>query len=130
MLEELGAREKRQVLVLNKRDLVEDAEANREVERERMLGSGARVVGVSAKTGAGIEELLETVDSLLGHGALVRKRLHVPHSEGRALSMLYEQARVLERRDEEQSVEILAELSPALLRRMERFAESDGPSTT
>ena len=128
VLEELGAREKRQVLVMNKRDLLEDAATDREVERERMLGTGARVVGVSAKTGAGIDELLETVDALLGDGSLVRKRLHLPHSEGRALSLLYEQARVLERRDEEQSVEILAELSPALLRRMERFAESGDPS--
>lgn len=130
VLEELGAREKRQVLVLNKRDLQEDAETDREVERERVLGSGARVVSVSAKTGAGIEELLETVDALLSDGSVVRKWLHLPHSEGRALSLLYEQARVLERRDEEQSVEILAELSPALLRRMERFAESGDPPAT
>lgn len=129
VLEELGALEKRQVLILNKRDLLEDAATEREVERERALGAWARVVSVSAMTGAGIDELLAAVDALLDSGSLVRTRLHVPHSEGRVISLLYEQARVLDRRDEEQSVEIVAELSPALLRRMERFAEGRDQST-
>ena len=53
VLEELGAREKPQLLVLNKRDLLQPGGSGHEVERERFRGSAAAVVSVSAKTGEG-----------------------------------------------------------------------------
>ena len=123
VLEELGAREKPQLLVLNKRDLLPLGGSAQEVERERFRGSAAAVVSVSAKTGEGIEELLETIDGLLSKESVVRMRFKVPYDQGSALALLYEQARVLERQDEASAVELVAELAPSLAQRLERFTD-------
>ncbi len=125
VLAELRARDKPRILVLNKCDLISRDRWDREVERERRDGALAGCVGVSAKTGAGLDTLIETIDELVAAGALVQRRYRLPHSESRTVAMLYERGRVLGRRDREDGVDIDVELAPALANRLERFARSD-----
>ena len=125
VLGELGAHGKRQLLVLNKCDLLDEGTCTRELDRERFHSAASSVVSISATTGRGIGDLLESMDGLLADATVLRRRFKVPHGKGSAVSLLYEQARVLERRDEASSVEILAEVSPALLRRMARYADGN-----
>ena len=123
VLEELGAREKPQLLVLNKCDLLQPERSAREVERERYRGSSPAVVSVSARTGEGIGDLLEAIEELVSRKSIVRMRFKVPYDHGGALAMLYEQARVLERQDEPTAVELVAELAPALAQRLVQYTD-------
>ncbi len=122
VLAELGARDKPQILVLNKCDLVDQAAWAHEVTREGRNGSLAGCVGVSAKTGAGLDGLIEIIDQVLSIGALVRKRFRVPHTQSRTVAMLYERGRVISRNDLDDGVDLDVELTPAMASRLERYA--------
>ncbi|WP_446745841.1 GTPase HflX [Silvibacterium acidisoli] len=80
VLEELGVLSKPRIEVLNKIDLL-PAE-----ELESLKGRGA--VLVSAKTGAGIQALLERVDEFLVADPIVEQRFEVPQSQGDVLAAL------------------------------------------
>lgn len=122
VLDELGAREKPQLLVLNKCDLIDEKARRREVDRERHGGSAAGLVGVSARTGEGLDDLVAAIDELLHEGAVVRMRLLLPYTEGRLLATLYSQARVLNRTDGHDAVDIEAEMPPRLANRLSRYS--------
>ena len=125
VLDELGARDKPQILVLNKCDLIDERAGQREVDRERLGSSAASVVAVSARTGAGLADLTKAIDEVLHQGAVVRRRLLLPYTEGGVLARLYEQARVLERRDRDNAVEVDVELTATLATRLDRYACND-----
>ncbi len=125
VLAELGARDKPQVLVLNKCDLLDEDAWTREVGRERRDRSVSGCVGVSAKTGAGLDRLIETIDRILAIGAVVRKRYRVPYRESRTVAMLYERARIVARRDLDDGVDLEVELAPVLASRLEQYASRD-----
>ena len=125
VLAELGASEKPQLLVLNKCDLLDEEARLREVGRERQAGAAAGCVGVSARTGSGLDRLLDAVDRILAAGAIVRRRYRVPYSESRNVAKLYERARILARRDVDDGVELEAEVTPALASRLDQFAIPD-----
>ena len=127
VLEELGASGKPQVLVLNKIDLIEPVNRLLEADSERFGKSAAAVVAVSAKTGQGLEHLLEAVDEILSRGQVRRREFRVPYEDWRVLALLYDRAHVLERRDLDTEVEVTAEVSPALAQQLDRYA-SDGHS--
>ena len=78
--------------VLNKIDLLPDA------ERESLLGSGA--VAVSAKTGWGIDALLDRVDAALVADPIVEQRFEIPQAEGAILAALGAGALIRERQFE------------------------------
>jgi GTP-binding protein HflX len=121
VLEELGAADKPCVLVLNKTDrLTEDELA--ELHRVNTTAApGGRTAAVSALTGDGIEELLALLDTCLPGDPVQTVRFRFPHSEGAALSMLYEHARILSRDDSGVMVEVEAEAPQSLVMRLERF---------
>ena len=121
VLEDLAARGKPQLVVLNKCDLLGPSESAREVNRERFDGSAEGVVAVSARTGEGMSRLLDSIDDFLARGAVVRKRYRVPYDEGRTLAMLYERARVLDRHDGDVGVDIIAEVPSTLAMRLNRY---------
>ncbi len=121
ILKDLGARDKPQLLVLNKRDLIERSATERAVQR--LEGSAARVIAVSAKTGDGLDQLLDSIDALLSQGAVLRKQFRIPYAAGRDLAFLYEHGRVLERRDGDDGVDVLAEVSAALANRLAVYGE-------
>lgn len=121
VLEGLGARDKPQVLVLNKSDLISEKRLDQEVEREASRGSAVSVVGISARTGAGLEQLLREIDEILARGNVVRRRLRLPYSDGRVLAMLYDEACVLERRDGEAAVDLEVEMPIRLADQLRRY---------
>ena len=79
--------------VWNKADRLSEAE-RADAERT-MLRHGHRSVLVSARTGEGVEALLEAIDRRLGAGDEIL-RLEIPAGHGRLLSWLHAHAEVLE----------------------------------
>ena len=122
VLEELGARSKPQLVVLNKCDLVPAGQRKTEVDREQYAGTSAKVVAISATTGEGVEALIRAVDELLARGLVVRERYRVPYDDGGALATLYDHARVLEREDREDGIFVTAEISRLLATRLTKYA--------
>ena len=128
VLDELGAGDKPQLLVLNKCDLLESGTGTGSEAREAFGNSVAGCVGVSARTGEGLDRLAREIDRILGDGPALRKQYRLPYDQGRALALLYEHARVLERSDGDEAVDVAVEVSPSLAKRLERFALGDSPT--
>ena len=122
VLKELGAFRTPQILVLNKCDLLGPDQARVRVEREQAAASAEAVVGVSARTGQGLDRLVGVIDGTLSKGAFVRRRLLVPYDQGGALAPVYERGRILERRDTEAGIEVVAELEHTLAQRLDGYA--------
>jgi len=117
VLEELEAHRQNRIRVLNKIDLLPpDAQKN----QNRIAGE----VHVSARTGAGLDELLHRMDELLQHDPLRRVRLRIPQKEGKALSQLEAGARVLHRAYRDGSVQLEVQAPESLVRRLGRFVVS------
>lgn len=128
VLAEIGAEKTPQLLVLNKSDLLTSAHGDLEPLRARVLAEAgnageamARAVAVSAVTGEGFPELLAAVDALLPHDPITSVRFRIPHSDGAALHMLHEYARVIERNFGEEYSEVVAETPESIKRRLTRF---------
>ncbi|WP_312634995.1 GTPase HflX [Oscillibacter sp.] len=83
LIGELGASDLPQIEVFNKSDL----------SGGEILPRGEDMVTISAKTGAGIEELLHLIDLRLDKGAR-RVVIHLPYDKGGMLDMLYREAKV------------------------------------
>ena len=83
VLEEIKAHETPQILVWNKQDR----------EGSAQLPEGA--VGVSAVTGAGVDNLLDRIDEALTLDPVAPCRLRIPAADGGALNLLHETSRVL-----------------------------------
>lgn len=119
ILEDLGAHDKPQLLVLNKCDLIDRRDSGSAVLG--LEGSATRVIAVSAKTGDGLDELLGSIDTLLSHGAVIRREFRIPYAAGRDLAFLYEHGLVLERHDGDESIDVVAEVSMALATRLAMY---------
>jgi GTP-binding protein HflX len=119
VLAELDVRDKKQIQVLNKSDLLT------EIER---VGQAARpgIVMLSAKTGEGIPELLECMDEALSADPLETRAMTVPQSEGGVLAAIGAGARISERTFEGSDVTMLVEGPASLLTRYRRFWQADG----
>ncbi|MDZ4800647.1 MAG: GTPase HflX [Bryobacteraceae bacterium] len=127
VLREIGAEGTPQILVLNKLDMLPPGEST-ETARARILGvsAAAATVAVSAKTGAGIPELMARVDELLPVDPLSRVTLHIPHTDGAAIHLVHEYARVIQRTDKGEYVEIVAETPESVLKQLTQF-RADAP---
>jgi GTP-binding protein HflX len=127
VLSEIGAAAIPQLLVLNKMDLLPEADV--EAARRRLLGDseidGTRAVAVSALTGFGIDGLLATIDEVLVFDPVVRTRLRFPLSEGARISQVHELGRVLEARYAADSCEMDAEIPASLRRRLDALLVKD-----
>lgn len=117
LLTELGARDRRRLDVFNKIDLVPAFDVARYGER-----GFERPVAISAATGEGCERLLATVEEILA-GEEVRVVAELP--PGALLAEVYDQGRVLARGDHDGRVRIVADVSPALARRLEPYAPAE-----
>ncbi len=93
LIVELGAETIPYIRVYNKSDLVS--------AEDRPHGEGT--VAISAKTGAGIQEMLDLIERTLDKGSH-RVTLHLPYDKGGILDMLYREAKVLEVKYEETTV--------------------------
>jgi GTP-binding protein HflX len=127
VLKEIGAESTPQILVLNKLDLLPEGES-REAAQARVLGAAGPVrtaVPVSARTGAGMADLLAQIDAMLPVDPVSRAVFRIPHESGSDIHFLHEYARVIERRDEGEYSEILAEAPESVQKRLARFRCAD-----
>ena len=126
VLAEIGADQTRQILVLNKMDIATEAGEEARSLARRILGEipaavEAQAVPVSARTGAGFEELLEAIDEALPLDPVASIRLRIPASEGSVIHLLHERAKVLASRYEDDWCEIEAEAPESVRRRLARY---------
>ncbi len=119
-LTEIGAGATPQILVLNKTDLItEDAGAS--VLARRILGDPehqpAGAVVISARTGAGFDELLRKVDETLAMDPVAECEFRIPAGDGASLHVLHERAQVLSKKYVGQWCRVKA-IAPASVRRL------------
>jgi GTPase len=111
VLEEIGAEELPQLLVLNKIDRLD------ELGRRRLTNRYDDGVQISARTGEGLDVLKERVAAFFAD-RFVDVNLVIPHTEGAALSSLYASgAPVTSRTDEADGVHVSARLPRGMLAR-------------
>ena len=115
VLDEIGAGERPRLLVFNKLDLLEPE------ERAKLLVGRRDVVGVSAETGEGIDELRDRVAAEF-EKTLEPLELLVPYSEGSRLAELHELAGDLEREERSDGVHVHVRVPAALAHRFTEFA--------
>ena len=69
----------------------------------------------------GVADLLQRIDRMLPTDPVSRAVFRIPHEDGSSIHMLHEYARVLERRDEGEYSEIVADTPDSVQRRLARF---------
>jgi GTPase len=129
VLGEIGAEGTPQILVLNKSDRLQECELPQDLSTltHRMLGETARqnstaAVLISAQTGVGMDQLLESIDRHLVQDPVARQRFRLPLSEGRALHLLHDRAAIISKRYEEDYCEVVADTPQSIKDRLAEFA--------
>lgn len=115
VLRDLGAQDKPILNVLNKIDDPVGAGTAR-----RLARCGGRNTAVSAKTGEGMDGLLDELADCL-QGGYATMRLCIPLSEGRLLAQLKQSAVILEECYEEGHADLLVRVPHALVAKVEPF---------
>ena len=116
LLGELELGDRPTIVALNKTDRVEGGAPLRRLV-ERFEG-----VAVSAKTGEGIDDLLDRIEHTF-RPRMERVVLRLPYRDGTALAQCYERGRVLSRRDEADGIRLEVELSRRVLAPLEGYRE-------
>jgi GTP-binding protein HflX len=112
VLAELGVQDKPRIEVLNKVDLLSDTERD-------ALGPDA--VAISARSGEGLDALLDRIDAALVADPIVRKVLRLPQQEGAILASLEAGAVIHGREFEGQLMRIEVSGPVSLLGRYRRY---------
>ena len=115
VLEEIGAGEAPRLIAFNKIDLLDD-----EARRDLLVGRSG-VVGVSAATGEGLEDLLDAVEEAFA-ATLQPMELLIPYEQGASLSALHAIAGDLKREDGPDGVLVRARVPSAVAHRFQPFA--------
>jgi len=128
VLAEIGAAEIPQILVMNKSDRFSpDTGVDAAALRRRLLGDAAAqtpAVAISALNGAGIDELLATIDRALLLDPIVRAKFRLPAGDGATLAMLHAFGRVSELRYFGEECEVVAEVPESVRRRLNALKEN------
>jgi GTPase len=77
-------------------------------------------VAISARTGQGIDRLVERIGQVL-RPRMVRTALLIPYRDGPALALCYERGRVLRRVDDSDGIRVEVELPRHLVARVEGY---------
>ena len=109
---ELGAGELPRIDVFNKSDLLPVGE---------IMPHGEDIVSISARTGEGIDKLLEMIDKRLDKGSR-RCILHIPYDKGGLLDMLYREAKV-ESVEYGETIDVVAVCGPRTMGQVVPYAE-------
>lgn len=120
LMQELGADEKRFLVVLNKIDLVQEPGA--------LAALSARfpdAVMISAASGLGIEKLLERCAGMLAE-RVRRVFFRIPQARADAVGLLHQEGKVLSVDYDGNDVLVTAVAPPALTGRLGQFIEPDG----
>jgi GTP-binding protein HflX len=112
LIQELGAGELPRIDVFNKCDCLPAGE---------IMPHGEDIVALSARTGAGVDKLLEMIDRRLDKGTR-RVTLHIPYDKGGLLDMLYREAKV-ENVAYSETIDVTAVCPPRILGQVEAFIE-------
>ena len=112
LIVELGAEQTPRIDVFNKCDKFTGD----------ILPHGADIVSIPAKTGQGLDELLEKIGGRLDTGAC-RVVLRLPYDQGGVVDMLHRQAKV-ERVDYGEAIEVEAVCTPVQLGRLKDYIVS------
>jgi GTPase len=123
VLSEIGADQTRQILVLNKMDLLEASGEASDSLAQRILGevrapAGWQALALSARSGAGFDQLLAAIDRELPLDPVSHAKFRLPASEGSLIHLLHERAKVLASRYEGDWCEIEAETPESVMRRL------------
>jgi GTP-binding protein HflX len=116
VIKELDAFGKQTLIVFNKIDLLTNPELA-DAYRQRFPGS----VAISAKTGRGVEELVDALQSALASWRM-RSRFRLPMSESNLIAEIHRVGHVLELKYEGEFAVITAHVPPHLEQRLVRFA--------
>jgi GTP-binding protein HflX len=117
VLDELGVREKPQIEVANKVDLL-TAE-----ERAGLREGLGRPLAISARSGDGLAELLERIDEALQADPMVEARMRIPQSEGEVIAALEAGAVIRGRKYEGNLVRMEISGPESLVGRFKKFVE-------
>ena len=112
LIVELGAEQTPRIEVFNKIDRCPG----------EILPHGEDIVSVSARTGQGLDELLQKIGDLLDTGAQ-KVVLHIPYDKGGIVDLLHREAKV-ERVDYGESIEVEAICTPVQLGRLKDYIVS------
>ena len=108
---ELGAAETPRLEVFNKCDLAP----------AEILPHGEDIVSISARTGAGLPQLLEAIGRRLDTGAR-RVTIHLPYDQGGLLDTLYRESKV-EKVDYTETIDVVAVCTPKTIGRLGPLVE-------
>ena len=112
LITELGAEQTPRIDVFNKCDKCP----------AEILPHGADIVSISAKTGQGLDELLEKIGGHLDTGAC-RVELSIPYDKGGLVDLLHREARV-EQVDYGETIQVTAVCTPVQLGRLKDYVVS------
>ena len=112
---ELGAAETPRLEVFNKCDLAP----------AEILPHGEDIVTISARTGAGLDKLLEAIGCHLDTGAK-RVTIHLPYDQGGLLDTLYRESKV-EKVDYTDTIDVVAVCTPKTIGRLGLLVEGWQP---
>jgi len=117
VIKELDAYGKQTVIVFNKIDNLPNRELA-ESYTKRFPGS----VAISARTGEGVNKLVQTLEEALGSWRL-RSRFRIPSNESALIAEIHRVGHVLELRYEGNDALIVAHVPPDLAQKLERYVE-------
>ena len=112
---DLGAAETPRLEVFNKCDLAP----------AEILPHGEDIVSISARTGAGLPQLLEAIGRRLDTGAR-RVTIHLPYDQGGLLDTLYRESKV-EKVDYTETIDVVAVCTPKTIGRLGPLVEGWKP---
>ena len=115
----LGVDQKPVVHVLNKIDLLENDTAVLQSFRNRL----GETVGISAQTGEGLDELVETIANTL-KTFWQRVQLSIPLQEQSLIAQLHHQGKVYGKHYTEKYVELDVEVPKKLAEKLRHYAHS------
>jgi GTP-binding protein HflX len=129
VLSEIGAGHTRQILVMNKTDLLprglpphEDAlQLAQRVLGESHAPGDTTPACVSARSGEGLDALVSLIDRLLTLDPVSRATFRLPAAEGSLLHLLHERARVLTTRYSGDVCEVEAEVPESVRKELEPY---------
>ena len=123
VLKEIGAGNKEKLLIFNKMDLLMDAVSADEAASFGVIHSGpGESVCVSAKTGQGVEELLEKIKEKI-FADRIRAKFLIPYDEGGVSSYICGKAEVSSMDYTENGVLLDAEVTGADYNRLKRYEQ-------
>jgi len=121
VLEELEVKDTPQIRVMNKVDLLPEA------QRRSLAGTSANAY-VSAARKIGLNDLLAAIDKKIEIDSLQHLRIRVPQSEGKLLAQIEARARILKRVYRDSAVQMEVDAPQSLARILENYVITPRPA--